>query len=465
MGDIGLLSLADLSRLIRTKALSPVELTKRYLERIATLDGSLHSFNCVRDRGALEDAAEAESSILGGGWLGPLHGIPVGIKDLIDVAGLPTTAQAEYRRDCVAGKDAGVVEALKGAGAIILGKQATAEYAVSGTQFDLGWPPVRNPWSLDLDPSSSSSGSAAAAAAGLCAGSVGTETAGSIRDPAAWCGVAGLKPTNGLVSRRGVLPLSRSMDCVGPIAWTVEDCALMISQMASSDPQDTAIKDFRRPDISTLAAEIRGLRIGVVRHFYEDAPDIDNDVLDAMEGSLITFEKLGARLCTVRLAEFDAYCAAARNISWPEEYTEHRDELGAYPDRFHPVSRSRLQDGRDVMAADYIRAQRQQASLTAELGEVMRDVDVLVLPTNKKPAQVLAYEHTPLGHAELSLTRPFNLTGGPALSLCNGFTASGLPTSIQIIGRHFEDSTVLKVGHALEMALGLRTRRPAIAGL
>ncbi|WP_181179642.1 amidase [Mesorhizobium sp. B2-7-1] len=465
MGDIGLLSLADLSRLIRAKALSPVELTRRYLERIARLDRSLHSFNCVREQRALQDAAEAESSILGGEWLGPLHGIPIGIKDLIDVAGLPTTAQAEHRRNCIAAQDAGVVDALKGAGAIILGKQATAEYAVSGTQFDLGWPPVRNPWSLDLDPSSSSSGSAVAAAAGLCAGSIGTETAGSIRDPAAWCGVAGLKPTNGLVSTRGVLPLSPSMDCVGPIAWTVEDCALMISQMVSSDPQDTEIKGFRRPDISTLSDGIRRLRIGVVRHFYEDATDIDDDVLDAMEGSLITFEKLGARLSTVRLAEFDAYSAVARNISWPEEYAEHREELDAYPDRFHPVSRSRLQDGSDVMAADYIRARRRQVCLTAELGEIMRDVDVLVLPTNKKPAQTLGYENTPLGKAELSLTRPFNLTGGPALALCNGFTAAGLPTSIQIIGRHFEDDTVLRVGHALETALGLRTSRPVMAAL
>ncbi|MBZ9996191.1 amidase [Mesorhizobium sp. BH1-1-4] len=465
MVDIGLLSLTDLSRLIRAKGLSPVDITKRYLERIATLDEQLHSFNCLRVEEALEDAAEAERRIAGGGWLGPLHGIPIGIKDLIDVAGLPTTAQAEHRRNCIAGKDAGVVEALKGAGAIILGKQATAEYAVSGTQMDLGWPPVRNPWDVDLDPSSSSSGSAAAAAAGLCAGSVGTETAGSIRDPAAWCGVAGLKPTNGLVSTRGVLPLSRSMDCVGPIAWTVEDCALMISQMVSSDPQDTGIKGFGGPDISTLSNGIRGLRIGVVRHFYEDAPDIDDDVLDAMEGSLITFEKLGARLSTVRLAEFDAYCAAARSISWPEEYAEHCDELEAHPDRFHPVSRSRLQDGREVMAADYIRARRRQASLTAEMGQIMWDIDVLVLPTNKKPAQVLGYEHTPLRQAELSLTRPFNLTGGPALTLCNGFTASGLPTSIQIIGRRFEDDTVLKVGHALETALGLRKRRPGIAAL
>ena len=465
MDDIGLFSLADLSKLIQREELSPVELTRRYLQRIEALDGNLHSFNCIGVEAALDDAADAQCRIAGGGWLGPLHGIPIGIKDLIDVAGLPTTAQARHRRDKVPEADAGVVSALKRAGAIIVGKQATAEYAVSGTQFDLGWPPVRNPWNLDLDPSSSSSGSAAAAAAGLCAGSIGTETAGSIRDPAAWCGVAGLKPTNGLVSRRGVLPLSRSMDCVGPIAWTVEDCALMISQMVSSDPPDTEIKGFRGPDISILSDRIRDLRIGVVRSFYEDDPDLDDDVLDAMEGSLLTLEKLGARLSTVRLASFDTYCAVARTISWPEEYAEHRGELDAYPDRFHPVSRSRLQDGTSVMAGDYIRALRQQAALTAELGEIMRDMDVLVLPTNKKPAQVLGYEHTPAGQVELSLTRPFNLTGGPALALCNGFTAAGLPTSIQIIGRHFEDDTVLRVGHALETALGLRTRRPAVAVL
>ncbi len=465
MDDIGLLSLADLSKLIRTKELSAVELTERYLARIAVLDGDLHSFNCVRVDAALEEAVDAQRRISGGDWLGPLHGIPIGIKDLIDVAGLPTTAQAEHRRDAVPDVDAGVISALKRAGAIILGKQATAEYAVSGTQFDLGWPPVRNPWGLDLDPSSSSSGSAVAVAAGLCAGSVGTETAGSIRDPAAWCGVAGLKPTNGLVSRRGVLPLSPSMDCVGPIAWTVEDCALMISQMVSSDPQDTEIRGFRGPDISILSDGICDLRIGVVRDFYEDEPDLDDDVLDAMEGSLFTLEKLGARLSTVRLAAFDTYCAVARNISWPQEYAEHRVELDAYPNRFHPVSRSRLEDGKTVTAADYIQARQQQAALTAELGGIMRDVDVLVLPTNKKPAQVLGYEHTPVGQTELSLTRPFNLTGGPALTLCNGFSAGGLPTSIQIIGRHFEDDSVLKAGHALETALGLRARRPAVAVL
>ncbi|RYE54493.1 MAG: amidase, partial [Rhizobiaceae bacterium] len=444
MDDVGLLSLAELSRRLRSRDLSPVELTQRYLDRIAEFDGRLHSFNSVRAEGALEDAARAEREILTGQWLGPLHGVPIGIKDLIDVAGLPTTAQAAHRRDAIAHEDAGVVKALRQAGAIILGKQATAEYAMSGTSFDLPWPPTRNPWNLEMDPSSSSSGSAVSVAAGLCAGSVGTETASSIRDPAAWCGVAGMKPTNRLVSRRGVLPLSPSMDCVGPLAWTSEDCALMLSAMVSTDPEDTCVSGFRSPDLTGIGGGIKGLRVGVVRHFYEDDQHLDDDVLYAMERSLSTLEQLDARLSTVKLGNFDEYCAVSRTISWPEEYEEHRAELDAYPDRFTAITRSRFEDGKSTSAANYIEARKRQVALTEDLREIMRDVDVLVLPTTKTAAKVLGYEHTSLGEVELSLTRPFNLTGGPSIAVCNGFVSSGLPTSIQMIGRHFEDDSVLR---------------------
>lgn len=460
--DMALLPLSELAMLIRGRGLSPVELLNAYLERIELLDPRLHAFNSLRSEGALAEAKAAEQAISRGDWLGPLHGIPVGIKDLIDVAGLPTTAQAAHRRDAVAQADSGVAEALRRSGAIILGKQATTEYAMSGTQFDLGWPPARNPWNLDLDPSSSSSGSAIAVAAGFCAGSVGTETAGSIRDPAAWCGVAGLKPTDGLVSRRGVLPLSKTMDCVGPIAWTAEDCALLLSGMISRDADDVALTGFRPPDISMLHAAVSGLRVGVVRNFYEDDPDVDEDVSQAMERSLVTLQQLGCRLSTVRLREIDIYSSTARKISWPEEYAEHRAELDGYPERFHPVSRSRFEDGKHVSAADYLGALRMRSLLIAELEETMRSVDVLVLPTMKKPAQVLGYEATEMGEIELSLTRPFNLTGNPALALCNGFTETGLPISMQIVGRKFEDGTVLRLGYSLERVLGLRSRRPEV---
>ena len=461
-GQLASLTLARLSQLIASKEISPVAVLRGYLDRIDRLDGRLNSFNSLRAEAALEEAGAAEREILRGRRRGPLHGVPLGIKDLIDVGGLPTTAQAAHRRDAVAQADAGVVATLKASGAVILGKQATHEYAVGGTQFDLPWPPTRNPWDVDLDPLGSSCGSAVAVAAGLCAGSVGSDTAGSIRDPAAWCGVAGLKPTDGLVSRRGLLPLSPSMDCIGPIAWTAEDCALMLAGMVSSDAGDRAAPGFRAPDLNRLTLGTDGLRIGVVRHFYEADPDVDAEVLEAMDRSLDALARLGARLSTVRLAEFDLFCATARKISWPEEFAAHGEELLAFPERFGAVTRSRLEDGRDVPAFEYVRAGWRRQVLTAELAQAMRDVDLLVLPTVKKPAQVLGFEATPIGRVELSLTRPFNLTGSPALSICNGFTPAGLPLALQLVGRPFEDDIVLQAGDALERALDLRSRRPAV---
>jgi len=458
--DLTALSLKDLSLLIRTRQLSPVDLVRSYLDRIGRVDGLVHAFNSLRTDAALDEARQAGEAITRGEWLGPLHGIPLGIKDLIDVAGLPTTAQAHHRRNAVAARDADVVAGLKRAGAIVLGKQATHEYAVGGTELDGPWPPTRNPWNLDLDPMGSSSGSAASIAAGLCAGSVGSDTAGSIRDPAAWCGVAGLKPTDGLVNRSGLLPLARSMDCIGPIAWTVEDCALMLSGMISDDAGERATPGLRAPDFGGLEAGVSGLRIGVVRQFYEGDDDVDAEVLDAMRNSLTLLAGLGACVTTVEIGDFAHYCATARLISWPEEFAEHGEELLGHDDRFTAVSRSRLQAGRDVPAFEYIRAQRERARLKQGLADVMREVDLLILPTMKKPAQILGFEHTPLGEIELSLTRPFNLTGNPALSLCNGFTAAGLPLAVQIVGRHFEDGLVLRAGHALERALNNRSRRP-----
>lgn len=460
---IALLSLAEVSRLIRRRELSPVDLVSDYLERIERLDPQLHSFNCVLADESLEAARVAEKEIARGDWRGPLHGVAIGIKDLIDVAGAPTTAQAAHLRNNVAATDAAVVQRLREAGAIIIGKQATAEYAVGGTQFDLPWPPPRNPWNLDLDTASSSSGSAAAVAAGLCAGAVGSDTSGSIRVPAAWCGVAGLMPTEGLVSRRGVLPVSRTIDCIGPLAWAVEDCALMLPAMLSDDPHDTAMPGWRPPDTSRLDKSVSGLRIGVLRHFYEDDANLDRDVARAMSDTLAVLKTLGAATRDVRLSDFDTYAATARLISWSEEYAEHGRELEAFPDRFGKVTRSRLQDGRDIPAYEHIRARWKRQQLIEEIESVLREVDVLVLPTITKPAQILGYEHTELGKTTKWLTRPFNLTGSPALSLCNGFTPDGLPLALQVVGRRFDDGIVLQVGRAVELELGLRDKRPPIA--
>jgi len=463
MSEPTLLSLAEQSAAIRSGALSARDLTEACLARIARLDGTLHSFNSLRAEAALAEAATADREIAAGHWRGPLHGVTIGIKDMIDVAGLPTTAQAVHRREAVATADAPVVASLRAAGAVIIGKQAMTEYAVGGTQLDHAWPPARNPWNLALDALSSSSGSSVSVAAGLCAGSVGTETAGSIRDPAAWNGVAGLCPTVGLTSRRGVLSLSPTMDTIGPIAWTVEDCALLLTGMVSTDPSDTRLPGFRVPDLADLHVGIGGLRIGVVREYFENDPDYDPAVLAAMDHSLDVLNQLGARLGTAQVGDFERYGAIARAISWPEEYEAHRDELEQYPDRFTAVSRSRFLEGRTFSAAEYVRAHRQRQAAIADFNATMNAFDVLVLPTTKKPALPIGFEFTELGNVELSLSRPFNLLGVPALALCNGFSPDGLPLSIQVVGRAFDEAMVLRVGHALETALGLRTRRPPIA--
>ena len=460
--DLALWSIAELSAAIARRDISPVDLVQSCIARIEALDGRLHAFNCVRTEAALAEARAAETAVGRSDLCGPLHGIPVGIKDLIDVAGVPTTAQSAHRMDAVAAQDAGVVSALRRAGAIILGKTATAEYAAGGTQFDLPWPPPRNPWDLDRDASSSSSGSAVAVAAGLCVAAVGTETAGSIRAPAAWCGIAGLKPTDRLVARSGVLWLSRTVDCVGPMAQTVGDCAAMLSGMISDDPDDRARPGFRVPDLSGRRDSLKGLRVGVVRHFYEGDGEVDAETLDATESALALLRDLGVTLSTVRLAEFADYSATAKAITWPEEYAEHGQELRDHPDRFGAVTRSRLQDGLKFTAPDYVLALRRRDALIADLATTMRDVDALVLPTMKKPAQPLGYEGF-AGAVDLSLNRPFNLTGNPALALVSGFSAGGLPLSIQIVGRPYEDDRVLSIGARLEEALGFVGRRPAIA--
>lgn len=237
----------------------------------------------------------------------------------------------------------------------------------------------------------------------------------------------------------------------------------MLGAMLSDDPADTRLPYWRAPDLSNVTASVAALRVGVLRHYFEDDPDLDDDVRRAMVDTLKALGARGAAIRDVRLSDFDTYSTAARHISWPEEYAEHGPELETFPDRFGAVTRSRLQDGKTIPAYDYIRASRRRQELIAEIEGVLHDVDVIVLPTISKPAQVLGYEHTEMAKTTRWLTRPFNLTGSPALSVCNGFTPSGLPLAVQIIGRRYHDGTVLQVGHAVETELATRARRPAIA--
>ena len=270
MTDLHFLTIAQASALIRVKKLSPVELTEACLARVKSLDGRLNSHLLLLEEQALADAAQAEAEIAAGGWKGPLHGIPIGLKDIFNTAGIPTTAHSALFRHHVPTEDAFTVSLLRDAGAVITSKLATWEFAIGGSSFDLPWPPARNPWDVSLDPSGSSSGSAVAVAAGLCLGAMGSDTGGSIRGPAAWCGIAGLKPTYGLLSRRGILPLSFSLDHAGPMCWTSEDCALMLQALACHDPLDPASASVPPANYPAgIGAPLSGLRVGVVRHFFE----------------------------------------------------------------------------------------------------------------------------------------------------------------------------------------------------
>ncbi|WP_159995159.1 amidase [Roseomonas sp. 18066] len=456
-------SIAALSRLIRTRQLSPVELTRACIARVKALDGQLDSFILLLEAAALAEAQQAEAEIAAGKWRGPLHGIPIGLKDIYNTAGIATTGHSALFRDHVPQEDATSVRLLREAGAVMLGKLATWEFAIGGSSFDLPWPPARNPWDTALDPSGSSSGSGAAVAAGLVPGAMGSDTGGSIRGPAAWCGIAGLKPTYGLISRRGILPLSFSLDHAGPMCWTAEDCALMMQALAQHDPLDPGSTDPGPIDFSAgIGGSIAGLRIGVVRHFFETDVACEPEVLAATEATLQALQAEGAVLRTVSLAPFGEYNALCSLVSRSESYAIHENFLRESPELYGEYGRVRLMGGALVRAADYINAQRQRARLVAEAAAVMRDVDVLVFPTSRQTAGKLG-EDSMIGGPQPFFNRAFNVLGGPALAVCNGFSSAGLPISLQIGGRPFEDALVLKLGDAVERIMATRGRRPAMA--
>jgi aspartyl-tRNA(Asn)/glutamyl-tRNA(Gln) amidotransferase subunit A len=462
MTDLHFLTIAQASALIRDKKLSPVELTAACLDRVKLLDASLNSHILVLEEQALADARQAETEIAAGRWKGPLHGIPIGLKDIYNTAGIRTTGHSALFKDHIPNEDAFTVALLKQAGAVITGKLATWEFAIGGTSFDLPWPPARNPWDTTLDPSGSSSGSAVAVAAGLCMGAMGSDTGGSIRGPAAWCGIAGHKPTYGLLSRRGILPLSFSLDHAGPMCWTAEDCALMLQVLARHDPQDAASAQVPIPDFTaTIGQTLTGLRVGVVRHFFETDLLTDPETIAALETSLMALRDLGAVVGDVTLAPFGTYNDVSSLISRSESYSTHQYWLRTTPQLYGAYGRHRLMAGAFVAAADYINAQRQRAKMVADLAETMKTVDVLVFPTARCPARPIGEDSMASGFQPF-FNRAFNVTGSPALSICNGFSEKGLPLALQIGGRPFEDALVLRVGSALEHALGTRSRRPAV---
>jgi aspartyl-tRNA(Asn)/glutamyl-tRNA(Gln) amidotransferase subunit A len=458
--DLHFLTIAESAALIRSGKLSPVELTQAFLDRIATLDSQIDSYLLVLSDQALADARKAEAEIAAGNWKGPLHGIPIGLKDIYNTAGIRTTGHSALFKDHVPAEDAVTVARLRDAGAVILGKLATWEFAIGGASFDLPWPPARNPWNPKHEPGGSSSGSGAAVAAGLAMGAMGTDTGGSIRGPASWCGIAGHKPTYGYLSRRGVLPLSFSLDHAGPMCWTSEDCALMMQVLAGHDPLDAGSADVPIPDFAAaLGGDLKGLRIGVPRNFFETDLTCEPAVLAAFNAAMEVYRSLGATVSDITLPPLGLFTDVNSLITAAEAFAIHGEWLRATPELYGERGRLRMMAGAFVSADSYINAQRERARLVGIMAATMRDFDLLMMPTRQMVAPVLgAYDSS----AGPSLTRPFNMTGYPALSVCNGFDGGGLPISLQIAGRPFEDHIVLKAGDAFEKATSYRASRPAL---
>ena len=458
------LSIAEAGRQIAAGDLAPVDLTRAFLDRIDRHDGTLRSYVLVRGDQAMAEAERAGEEIRQGRHRGPLHGIPIALKDIVDTKGIRTTYGSRQYEDHVPDRDAHLWGRLKAAGAILLGKLSNHEFANSGPSLDGLFPPPLNPWNHDRYPGGSSSGSGATAAAGLCMMAVGTDTGGSIRVPAAFCGIAGFKPTYGLVSRHGVFAVSNSMDHCGPMTWTAEDCALVLAVMAGHDPEDPSSADLPTVDYaSALGERLDGLRVGCVRHFSNEDYTVDDEVNDAVDVALAVMAELGANVTDVTLPSLSDFHAATLPIMVAEAYAVHEADLKRRPQDFTELARARATLGAFVRAVDYVQAQRVRRVLAERYRQVLTDVDVVVCPSMSSTAITVAAAQSVQKFVILDnpvLTMPFNCVGAPAISVCCGFGADGMPIGMQIGGRPHDDATVLHAAVAYERATPWRDLRP-----
>jgi aspartyl-tRNA(Asn)/glutamyl-tRNA(Gln) amidotransferase subunit A len=455
-------SIVETSELLRKRELSPVELTKNCLARIEKLNPRLNAFITITADSALAQARSAEAEILQGRWRGPLHGIPLALKDLIDTVGVRTTAASALFKDRIPAKDAEVVHRLKNVGAVLLGKQNLHEFAYGGSSMISYYGEVRNPWNSACIAGGSSGGSAASVAAGLCYGAVGTDTAGSVREPAALCGIIGLKPTYGRVSVRGVIPLSISLDHIGPIARTVSDTAVMLHAIAGYDVKDANSTDV--PVGNYLAAIRDGSRpakIGVPRKFFFE--DLDPEIASAAEQSLGVLTALGGDL-----HEIEIEVPTDRTLQTAEAYAYHAEFVSRSPELYLPETLRRIRKGEDISPAEVEQRRRELKQIRTEIHKVFEEVDVLVTATTPVPAPAIdELKQNPdlLRPQELLLlrnTRPVNAWGLPAISVPCGFTAAGLPIGLQIIGPHWGEDRVLQLAHAYEQATDWHKRSPEL---
>jgi aspartyl-tRNA(Asn)/glutamyl-tRNA(Gln) amidotransferase subunit A len=457
-------TIAEASRLIETKALSPVELTDLLLKRIEKLDPKLDSFLLVTEKLARKTAKKAEAEIMAGRRRGPLHGIPIGLKDIYSTKGIRTTAHSKILQDHVPKEDATVTAKLAKAGTVLLGKLATHEFAIGGPSFDTPWPPARNPWNPEFSPAGSSSGSGAAIAAGLVLGATGSDTGGSIRGPSSFCAVAGMKPSYGVVSRYGILPLSFTLDHAGPMAWTVEDCAIMLQAMAGHDRKDPASAKVKIPDYcAALRRDLKGVRVGYIRHWHDGEYPVEPEVTKAIEVALETMRGLGAEIRDVPMPPLADFSPAGRVIILSEAFAIHAKTLQARYNDYGERFRSSVTLAALFSANDYVQAMRARRQLIERTRAAMAGFDMMICAgAPSAPTKMEGFDRD-AGFKRPSITMPFNLTGLPVMTVCCGFTASGLPLGMQVVGHPFGDASAMGVAHAYERATSWRSKRPAVS--
>lgn len=464
MGLASWYTATELATAFGKRSLSPVEVVRELLERIDSLDPHVHAYISVDGDSAMDAARQAEKEIFAGRRRGPLHGVPVAVKDIIDIAGLPTSCHSRVMAGHVALRDAAAIARLRAAGAILLGKTALHEFAIGGYADDLPFPAARNPWDLTRHPGGSSSGSGAAVAAGLAPIALGTDTAGSIRNPASMCGVVGLKPTYGLVPRTGVFPLSFTLDHVGPLARCVSDTAMVLNVLAGHDSGDPA---SAHPPDTAFDAELerggRGLRIGFVRHFHERDLSASPEVIGSLEEAVRVFRDEGADVQEVQLPDLRRFAGPQRVIFHSESWAIHGRWLRERPGDYCAVSRRKLLPGAFLSAGDYVHAQQSRAELIDAVDAAFRDVDVLLTASSMEPACRADDNEEFVRTYPRQARSPFNLTGHPAVVLMCGISCEGLPLSLQLVGPAKGDATLLRVARTFERATRWHKHRPPLA--
>jgi aspartyl-tRNA(Asn)/glutamyl-tRNA(Gln) amidotransferase subunit A len=458
-------SIAEMGRRLRAGATTSQALTREALDRIAAHDEKLHAFVLVTEPRAMQDAARADAELKGGTDRGPLHGIPYALKDIYDTAGIRTTCHSRLRMDNVPTADSVVAERLAAAGGVLLGKLATHEFAIGGPSFDLPFPPSRNPWNVEHITGGSSSGSGTAVAAGMVRLAMGSDTAGSIRGPASWCGTVGIKPTYGRVSRRGVFPLSWTLDHCGPLTGSVEDAAIAMQVLAGHDRLDHASADVPVPDYrAALEHGVAGLRIGIPRGFFAQHPARTAPALEAIDRTATQLRDAGAIVEDVVLPDYALFAVVTRVIMLSESFAIHETDMRDRLDQYGAITAGRFVLGAAITAADYIQALRVRRHLTAAVDAALEHCDALLTATTLITAPRFDAPVDSISSSSPVQTAPFNATGHPAISVPVGLAPNGLPLSVQLVGRNFDEAGLLRIARAVEVLSGWESVPPPVLG-